>query len=356
MRKRSPNSILFVPLLAMILGFNEPCFAQLGGSTSFDFLNLPSNARSIALGGQNITSSGQDVNMLVANPALLVDSTVDKLSFSYYPYYADAKSTQVAYAKELKKLGTWGVSIQNISYGDFDQTNSSGQVVGTFKASDFALTIAHARKLGHFAMGASLKVVQSSIETYSAAGLLLDIGSVFIHPEKDLKFGLTIKNLGFALSTFTSSQDYEMPLDIQLGLTFKPEKMPLRFSVTAHQLQQFDIAFDDPSDDDKVDALGNPLDEKASFADKLARHFTLGGEFVFSKNLNFRVGYNFLKRRELALDSRQGMVGFSFGFMMRIKRLEVAYARNTQFIGGGVNAFTVTLNTQELFKKKRVIE
>ena len=147
-----------------------------------------------------------------------------------------------------------------------------------------------------------------------------------------------------------------MPLDIQLGVSFKPERMPLRLSITAHQLQNFDIAFDDPSDDGKVDALGNPLDEEISFADKLARHFTLGGEFVFSKNLNLRVGYNFLKRRELALESRQALVGFSFGFMVRIKKFEFAFSRNTQFVGGGVSAFTLTLNTKDFFKKKRVIE
>ena len=68
-------------LLSQIIQFS--CSAQLGGSTTFEYLNLPNNARSIALGGQNITSSGQDVNMFTANPALLVDSVADKVSFSY---------------------------------------------------------------------------------------------------------------------------------------------------------------------------------------------------------------------------------------------------------------------------------
>ncbi|MGB0521750.1 MAG: type IX secretion system protein PorQ [Flammeovirgaceae bacterium] len=331
------------------------CFAQLGGSTSFGFLNLPTHARTIALGGQNITSSDQDVNMMTSNPALLVDSVANKLSVSYYPYFADVHSSAISYAHSFKKAGLWGINVQNISYGTFDQTNALGQVTGTFQGSELAVTISHARKIEHFALGANLKLAQASLDTYRASGVFLDVGSVFIHPKKDFKFGLVIRNLGFSLGSFTPSQEFSMPLDIQLGLSFKPQRMPLRFSITANQLQQFDIAFDDPSDDGKVDALGNPLDEKASFTDKLSRHFTLGGEFVFSKNLNLRFGYNFLKRRELAIESRQAMVGFSFGFMIRIKKLEVAYSRNTQFVGGGVNAFTVTLNTKDIFKKKRVI-
>lgn len=333
-----------------------PCFGQLGGSNTFSFLHLPTTARSIALGGQNITSSGQDVNMFVANPALLVDSTEHKASFNYYPYYADAKQVAFAYARSFKKAGLWGISMQNLSYGNFVQTNTSGQVTGTFTGNQLALIISHARKIQHFSLGANLKLASSSLESFSASGVFLDIGSVFIHPKKDLKFGLAIKNLGLPLSTYSATQDFKMPLDIQLGLTFKPERMPLRISITAHQLQQFDIAFDDPADDGKVDALGNPLDEKASFADKLSRHFTLGGEFVFSQNLNLRFGYNFLKRRELALENRQAMVGFSFGFMIRVKKMELAYSRNLQFVGGGVNAFTLTLNTKQLFKKKRVID
>ena len=189
-------------LFGLLFSFNS--FGQLGGSTSFEFLNLPTNARSIALGGQNITASGQDVNMFTANPALLVDSVADKLSFSYYPYYADVNSTSVAYAKHFKKAGLWGIGIQNIGYGSFDQTNAAGQVTGTFKANELALVVSHARQIEHFSLGASLKFAQSNIEDYAASGLFLDIGSVFIHPTKDFKFGLAIKNLGFALSTYTA--------------------------------------------------------------------------------------------------------------------------------------------------------
>ena len=332
------------------------CFAQLGGSFSFDYANLPFHAKQIALGGYNISATGQDVNMFLANPALLADSVKDKLSFSYHPYFANASATNLAYAKEFSKAGLWGIGVQNISYGTFDLTDATGAQLGTFKANELLLYLSHARKVNHFSFGASMKFAQSSIENYQSSGVLLDFGGAFIHPTKDLRIGLLVKNLGFALSSYTATEEFEMPLDVQLGISIKPEKMPLRFSLTAHHLQMFNIAYEDPNNIGKVDALGNPIQEEISFADKLSRHFVLGGEFVFSRNLNFRLGYNFLRRRELALDDRQASVGLSWGFMLRIKKLEFSFARSSQFIGEGVNAFTLTLNTKDFFKKKTVIE
>ncbi|MFT5617549.1 MAG: hypothetical protein ACI85I_000772 [Arenicella sp.] len=347
MRKLLYSALLFLPFLAN---------AQLGGSSSFDYLSLPTNAKQIALGAYNITASAQDVNMFLANPALLADSLQEKLSFSFHPYYADAKAVSLAYAHEFKKAGVWGMGIQNIGYGDFELTDASGAVLGSFDANELALTISHGRKIKHFALGASMKLAQSNIANYSSSGLFFDVGGAFLHPTKDLRIGWAVKNAGFVLSSYTDTENFEAPLDVQVGFTFKPKKMPLRVSLTAHHLQEFDIAYDDPSDDGKTDALGNPINEEITFADKLSRHFVIGGEFVISKNLNARFGYNFLRRRELALDNRQATTGFSYGCMLRIKKMEFAFSRSARFIGGGVNAFTLILNTKEFFKKKRVIE
>jgi len=331
--------------------------AQVGGQKSFEFLNLPLGTRQTALGGINISSYHNDVSMFMANPALLTDSTDLDLSLGYYNYYAGVQQSALAMSNSFKKLGTWAFGIQYINYGDFEGYDNTGNFTGDFKAAEYSLMISNAQQVANFRLGGTLKLANSSIEAYQATALLLDFGGIFIHPTKDFTVGMVFKNIGFQLSSYIEGQNFEMPLDIQIGATFKPDKMPIRLSVTAHHLQQFDIAYQNSADASQVDIFGQVIEEKISFADKLTRHFVIGGEFVMSKNLNFRVGYNFLQRRELTIENRRGLSGFSLGVMARFKKFEIAYANSVRHIVGGTNNISLTIHTSQFVnRKKKIIE
>jgi len=348
-------------LITLFIGFYFCCsyslFAQIGGSNTFEFANIPTNTRLLALGGINVSSSHNDVAMFSANPALLTDSVDQYVAFNHYNLNAGISNNQLNYARKLRDKGVWGIAIQQLGYGEFDSYDLSGNFLGTFNANDFALGISHARQIGVFSFGGTIKVVQSSIADYQASGMLFTLGGAFIHPEADLKVGLVLQHFGFAFNNYVPNQEFNMPFDARIGLTFKPDRMPLRFSITAHHLTEFlNIAYDDPNKNNELDAFGEEIDNEISFADKLSRHFVFGGEFVFSKNLNLRLGYNFLNRRELQVEERRGMTGFSYGLMIRIKRFELAYSRTIQHIAGGANIFSLMVNTQNLIKRRRVIE
>jgi hypothetical protein len=143
-----------------------------------------------------------------------------------------------------------------------------------------------------------------------------------------------------------------MPFDVQVGASFKPEHMPLRLSVTAHHLHKFDIVYLDPTQKGVIDLEGNEIKPKKTFADKLGRHFVVGGEFILSKNFHLRMGYNYLRRKELRLQTKSGGAGFSFGFMMRVKSFEIGYSKAYYHVAGGSNYLTVTTNFGRLLKKK----
>ncbi|MEM1137147.1 MAG: type IX secretion system protein PorQ [Bacteroidota bacterium] len=341
--------VFFVPL--------QPIFSQIGGIATFEFVNLPVNARLVGLGGINVSSSDKDVSMFSINPALLTDSVDHFLAFNHYSYNAGVNNNQLNYARKISEKGMWGIALQQLSYGEFDSYDLTGQYLGTFNANDFSLGITHSRKIGVFSLGGTVKFVQSNIETYQASGLLFTLGGAFIHPEQDLKIGLVLQHFGFALSQYVDNQDYVMPFDARIGISYKPQKMPLRLSVTAHHLTEFlSIAYDNPNTPNELDAFGEEIDDEISFADKLSRHFVFGGEFVFSRNFNIRVAYNFLQRRELQVKQRKGLSGFSYGFMLRIKRFELAYSRAIQHISGGTNLFSLAIDTHRLIKKRRTIE
>mgnify|MGYP000226982872 CR=1 FL=1 len=338
--------LLFSPLLT---------FGQLGGEDSFEFLKLATNARTVGLGGINISSGKEDVNMFGSNPALLSDSTDRFFSFAYHDYYAGIGNSSLAYVHDFKKYGTWGFSMQYLNYGKFDSFDASGNSLGDFSANDYAFAITHSKKLGIYTLGMTAKFVGSSIGAYNASGVFFDIGGTFNHPTKDLTVAMVFKNLGFSLGEFTPNSEFSMPFDLVLGASFKPANMPFRFSLTAHNLNRKNTAFNDPRvPDNLVNGVG--VEEEISGTDKFSRHFVIGGEFVLNKNLNLRFGYNFLRRKELSIEARTAMVGFSFGLMVRVKAFEFAYSRSLQHLAGGTNNITLILDTRKLLGNKKVVE
>lgn len=330
--------------------------SQVGGQFSFEFLRLPANARQAGLGGVNVSLLQEDVNMFLQNPALLSEDNASKASLNYSPFFADINALNLTYAHNFSKIGTLGLGLQYINYGTMTERDASGLEIGNFQASDFAFTVGKSHTLDNFILGANLKFVGSQIAEVGAFGLALDVGGIFKHPEKDFVVGLSFKNLGFAVSKFTDTGSTLLPFDVQLGTSFKPEFMPFRFSITLQQLTTFDIVYLDPNQAVGFDLSGNPIVEETTFFDKALRHFVIGGELLIHKNFNVRLGYNHLINRELRVEEAGRFPGFSFGFMLRLKSLELAFSRATYHAVGGRSFFTLSMDLEKMKSKKKVLK
>ena len=334
------------------MGLSLMAQAQIGGRRSFSFLELPPSAKQAALGGLNVTAGGHDVNMVAANPALLNKEMDNQLSLSYVGYLADIQQSHLAYAFHSEKYGRWAAAINYLHYGDFVQRDATGMELGTFQVNDYAFSLTHAREVEAFTLGVTAKVAFSSIAGNKAVGLLADAGVTFNHPEKDLTVGLAFKNVGYQVKPYDGGERQPMPFDAQLGVSYKPEHMPVRLSLTAHRLYQFDIVYLDPNAPGRLDENGNEVKEEKKLGDKLARHFVAGAEFVFSKNFQLRAGYNHLRRKELRLDTNSGGAGFSLGAMLRVRAFELNYGSAFFHPSGATHYVTIGTNTSTFFKKK----
>lgn len=321
--------------------------AQLGGKRIFEFLNLPSNSRTAALGGTVVTSTDSDVNMFLSNPALLDSSISNHLSFNHLGFYAGIKYNAFTYAASFKKIGLLGISVQSLGYGDFESFDASGNSIGTFDAGEIAITVSKSHQLGPFALGVNLKYAESRISTYKASALMLDIGGTFVHPERELTIGLNFKSLGVTLGRYTETDEGQLPFDVQFGITFKPEHMPFRFTFTAYNLNRSNASFFDENISLSEDEPGQ--------VDQIFRHINIGTELVLGKNFQLRFGYNHLLRKELRLQNTAGGSGISFGFLMRIKAFELSYTNMTYHADGGKSFITITTNLNRVFKKKTTI-
>jgi hypothetical protein len=327
-----------------ILFLSGGVFAQLGGQSSYQFLNVPTNARLAGLGGVNVSLANKDVNFLFSNPALSGDSLSGMASAGHLFYVADIGQSAFAYAHSFKRIGTISFGVQHMGYGEITGHDATGLETGSFKSGETAIVISKSHKVSNFTIGANLKPAFSNIAGFRSSALLFDIGGTFSHPKKDLTVGMAFKNLGFVLSEYSGTSNSRVPFDLQVGATFKPEHMPLRFSLTAYNIATRGDAYDNPSDKD---------DDLNTFK-KVMNHVNIGSEVLIHRNLNILIAYNFLRQQELKTINTGGS-GFSFGAILKIKAFDLAFSRSSYSVGNGAYAFTLNSNIQKMVLKKKVI-
>ncbi len=319
----------------MLVALNS--MAQVGGNSSFTFLNIPTNPITSGLGGVNISKTDKDPNGFLQNPALLDSSENNLLSVNYLPYFSGVKYSSMAFVKTIQK-STFGIAGQYLSYGDFQLTDPSGNVLGKFSVNDIALTLSYAHRQGNITFGGNLKLVNSVIESYTASAILMDFGGVFKHPHQEISYAIAVKNIGIQLKNFTPFDNPDLPLDVLMGVTFKPQFMPIRFSITAHHLYKYDISYLDKTII-KKDLSGNIIESKVNTLDNVARHFVIGAELLLSKNFNILAGYNHLRNKELRHQNIGGFSGFSVGFLFKTKLLNFSYSYAGYNTAGNLNSF-----------------
>lgn len=333
--------IRFLVLFLSIIFFQS--FCQIGGRYAFNSLNLASNARVLGIGGDNVSVSDNDPNLFFHNPALLNKTMVRRLGVNFSPHMAGIFNTAQCYAFNVKKLGLFGVGLKFLNYGNAKRTDEDGVEQGIVEAYDMVLQASHARTLGNFSLGATFKLVGSQIAGFSTYGVGIDMGAVFKHPKRDFTIGLTVRNIGFGKNA--------LPINALIGMSYKLEHMPLRFSLTIHHLNNWNIAYLDPNAIVSYDINNNPIRDTATAFTEIPRHLILGGEFLLSKGFNIRVGYNHMRRAELKPAEASILSGFSLGFMLKVKSFELAYTRAFFHPSDGVDMLSLIWSLDNFLKK-----
>lgn len=345
---------LFTFFLLTLFHFS---MAQVGGERTYSFLNLPTSARSGAMGGDFISVRDGDANLVTDNPATLHKSMDQHIGLSYINYIGDVNFGYVNYVKHYSKIGTFNAGLQYINYGKFTRTDISGNKQGSFNAGEYAFDVSMSREIDSvLTLGGSFKVIYSALADYNSFGLALDFGAHYRSRSKLFTAGLAVNNMGSQIKPYVSGKYESLPFEIQLGASYKLEKAPLRFTILASNLQQWDLTTDRGKDDIPTINSTNNLNvdkknEDFITFDKVMRHLVIGSEIIVSKNFNIRFAYNYQRRQELKLKTSSGLTGLSFGLGFKIKKIHFSYALATYHAGGYSNHFTVTSNLREWKRK-----
>jgi len=129
--------------------FSSSLYSQVGGESVFQFLNLTSSSRQVALGGEALTLIN-DVNQPIWNPSVI-------------------------------KLET-----------------------GTFKASDVAISFGYAVNLPwtNIYMGLNGKFINSRISNFTSNGIASDIAILYYSPYKSYAFTIVARNMGTQIKSY----------------------------------------------------------------------------------------------------------------------------------------------------------
>ncbi len=326
------------------LVFPSLSFGQIGGTTVFNGLNIQPSARVAAMGGAFNAVADSDIQLASINPALIDSNMSGSLMLSYVDYFAKTNFGNAAYARNINSRWNAAASLLFISHGSMDQYDAAGNNMGSFNAGEYALALGASYKVDSlWTVGVNQKTFYANIAEYNSLALAFDFAATYHKPSKGFTAAFLVRNLGAQLNTFTSATREKLPFEFQIGITKKPKYAPIRFSLVAENLQQWDLSYVNPSEANAIDPLtGERINERRfEFGDLLMRHLVMGAEFLLGDNIQIRGAYNYRRRQELGLAERPGMAGFSFGMGLRIKKINISYARAIYHLAGPANHFSL---------------
>lgn len=278
-----PSGRLLLPALGLVASLSAttasaqllPAFGtDRAGTVGFQFLKLPSDARSVGMGGAGVTTA-TDASSLYWNPALAAQGSGTNLAAGHVSYYDEGLlSTNFVGVTHPVGSFTVGLSLQTMDSGAMDVTTET-QPDGTgetFRFVDVGLGATVAQQLTDlFSYGLTARYVRESTAGIAAQSVAADIGIFYRVGSTGARMGVAIKNFGLDAtpsgeierelsdgSTVTETEfaSITMPTTFLLGLSYDAFRRGDHALVTTAELSR---------PNDNAEALG--LAAEYSFRD-----------------------------------------------------------------------------------------
>lgn len=230
------KKILAAVILAMVIG------SASAGTAGFAFLQVPTGARAVAMGGAFTAVSGDPMG-LYWNPATLAGIQEQMFTSTYTGYLMDM---QAGFAGWVNPSGNdlVGISVNYFYGGSFTRTSMMNPTGNgeEFSTNSVALGGTYVHKFGPvLSVGTTAKFVYSSIDTYSGNAFLVDVGAWY--KPAAISFGLAVRNAGIQTKAFYQEND-PVPTTIAAGASaeFLDDKLLVALDVSYPLQGDFDTA------------------------------------------------------------------------------------------------------------------
>ncbi|MDN6280322.1 MAG: type IX secretion system protein PorQ [Psychroflexus sp.] len=314
-------------------------YAQIGGRTTYEFLNLPVSPRVSALGGKNITLYNDDPSNAIVNPSLVNYKMDNHLSVNYMSYLSDINYGTASYAYLIdRRTQVVHASMTYIDYGSFDGYDENGNSTSSFSGNEASLQFGYATQIGRsdFYAGANMRLITSKLEQYSSFAASVDLGVSYIYEDWDLIVSGVIRNAGYQFKAYDEMRE-DLPFEVVLGISQMLKNVPIRWHLTYDHAQIWNVAFGN-TNRDEVDLEGNITADDPGFFNNVLRHTIVGVEIFPEGGFNIQLGYNFRRGEELRIDDQRAFAGLSGGFSIRFNKWRFSYAYS-RFNRAGASSF-----------------
>ncbi|RMH95190.1 MAG: hypothetical protein D6681_13350 [Calditrichaeota bacterium] len=301
---------VIVVALLLCAGMSYPVLAQ--GEATVLFLMINPGARQGGMGEAGVALAN-DASAVYWNPAGLAFQKDEQqennkyavtlmhvnwlpqfnLSDLYYDYFAGRA--------HLEGIGTVGISVQFMNYGDNVQTDTEGNVLGTFSSNEFAFTGSYALKVkDNLGLGVNLKFVYSRLSpvevgTERSKGIgttfAVDIGALY-HPgfARRLSVGFNLSNLGPKVVYIDKEQADPIPLNLRLGFAYRLVDSEFNKLTLVYDMNRLMVPRDvEKRKDSFITYLWSSWSDGAD-AFKRITH-SVGAEYWYSNLIALRAGY-----------------------------------------------------------------
>jgi hypothetical protein len=193
------------------------------GTTAASFLKLGTSPRAISM-AEAFTGVADDVSAIQYNSGGLGFLKDKEVTFMHALWFQDIFYDYGALAWPIEGIGTVGLSVFYLNAGQFDKYGldaaNNPVNLGTFSASSLAAGLTFSRKIVSFlSIGMNVKMLNESIESFSAGSVAVDLGALYKTPIPNLSLGLNIQNLGPSLGF---EQAFSLPINVRFGVGYKP--------------------------------------------------------------------------------------------------------------------------------------
>jgi len=161
------------------------------------FLRLSMDARGIALGGA-MTSIGAGLSSLLWNPAGLVSGSSNEIVFSHMRGFNGIDSEFIAFLLKRGPDKAFAISLLSNNIGGIEQrTGPTVSPNGIISAHDFYTGITYSQRINsNLQAGVTGKYLFQKLFSESASGFSIDLGAQYKIEDKNVQFGLALKNVG----------------------------------------------------------------------------------------------------------------------------------------------------------------
>jgi hypothetical protein len=284
----------------------------------------------MALGGKNLSLIEDDASLIFQNPALMSSVSDKTLNLNFLTYMQGSKAGNISYVQAQGERGTWSAMAQFVGYGDMDETDSEGNIIGTERMLDMNISGGYSYLLSdRWAGGVSGKFLYSYYAGYSSIALAVDLGLNYYNSDKDFSFSVVAANLGGQVSAFGEIAE-SLPMDLQLGLSKGLGQLPVRVHLTFYDMFRW-----------SKDYYYNPDGNLNGFQIFL-NHINLGADItLYQGRFWLGLGYNFRRGQEMKAGGSSHAAGLTLGAGINIKKLKLGVAYGNYHIGAPTLSFTL---------------